>query len=108
MSDKATKLAQSFRKVIRIYDPVANSEMTDASLPVKILADWGREACVVLKADGKQIADLQAENKRLKEILDKFVCQENYCGSDGKEVEIIVPIEVYHEAGEQALKDTNH
>ena len=50
-------------------------------------------------------SELREENKRLKEILDKFVCQENYCGSDGREVELIVPIEVYDEACEIALKE---
>ena len=53
-----------------------------------------------------KIADLQAEIKRLEGILGGLVLPENYCGSDGREVELIVPIEVYDEACEIALKET--
>jgi len=51
------------------------------------------------------VAKLQAEVTRLEGILGGLVLPENYCGSDGREVELIVPIEVYDEACEIALKE---
>ena len=51
------------------------------------------------------VAELQAKVTRLEGILGGLVLPENYCGSDGREVELIVPIEVYDEACEIALKE---
>lgn len=46
MSKEKPSFAESFRRVIDIADPMANSLMSKDNPPsVKILADWGRKAC---------------------------------------------------------------
>jgi len=58
-----SEFADCFRKVINLADPKANSLMSKDNPPaVKILADWGRNAC-------DKYEQLQAENERLKEAL---------------------------------------
>ena len=58
-----SKFTESFRKVIDTIDPQANSLMSKDDPPVvKILADWGRNAC-------DKIEQLHTENDRLKEAL---------------------------------------
>ncbi len=56
----------SFRKVITMIDPQANSSMSkDMPPPVKIFADWGRKACDELE---QLQADLATAEERIKKM----------------------------------------
>lgn len=42
---KLKEFSKAFRKLINMFDPIANSKLTKENTPMKMLADWGRKAC---------------------------------------------------------------
>ncbi len=61
----------SFRKVITMLDPQANSLMSKDMPPtVKILADWGRKACDEVEQLQAKLAKAKAENEHLCDTVD--------------------------------------
>lgn len=62
--------AKCFRKVISNIDPVANSPMTDTNIPIKVLADWARNACDTIAR--KDLPDCRDEIERLQKRLERF------------------------------------
>lgn len=44
---------ESFKKIINMVDPVANSKITAENTNIKILADWSRKACIELEKYNK-------------------------------------------------------
>lgn len=66
--------ADSFRAVIAMIDPQANSLMSKDMPPtVKLLADWSRKACDELDSIQAELAQANEEIKRLREALGKAV-----------------------------------
>ncbi len=76
--------AKCFRKVISNIDPVANSPMTDTNIPIKVLADWGRNACDTIAR--QDLSACIAEIERLQALVktahrEGLKCGNTWCGS---------------------------
>lgn len=94
--EAAKELSECFRKVINSFDPVANSTMTEETLPVKILADWGRKACDVLeKSDSSACLDeIERRGNALRKIItesgkvdiDNWPAQQQICQAIARKV----------------------